>query len=59
MYEKNELWQEALAEYSKLNGGKSSENQFLVRINMGNIYFKQEKHAMAIKMYKMALDMTP
>lgn len=59
MFEKNELWQEALAEYSKLNNGRASENQFLVRINMGNIYFKQGKFPMAIKMYKMALDMTP
>jgi intraflagellar transport protein 88 len=59
MFEKSELWQEALAEYSKLNNGRASENQFLVRINMGNIYFKQAKFPMAIKMYKMALDMTP
>ena len=59
MYEKNELWQEALTEYTRLVNAKANESQFLIRINMGNLYFKQENLVLAIKMYKMALDMAP
>lgn len=56
-YERNELVAEALAEYGKLLNAKSSDSSFLVRVNMGNLYFRQEKFSLAIKMYKMALDM--
>lgn len=59
MFEKNKLFQEALSEYSKLLDMKAHDNTFLVRVNMGNIYFQQEQYSMAIKMYKMALDMAP
>ena len=30
-----------------------------LRVNMGNIYYKQQKYSIAIKMYRMALDQTP
>ena len=30
-----------------------------IRVNMGNIYFNQQKYPAAIKMYKMALDIIP
>lgn len=30
-----------------------------LRVNMGNIYYGQQKYTMAIKMYHMALDQTP
>lgn len=30
-----------------------------IRVNMGNIYFNQQKYAAAVKMYKMALDILP
>jgi intraflagellar transport protein 88 len=30
-----------------------------LRINMGNIYFQQQKYAQAIKMFQMALDQMP
>lgn len=59
MYEKNELWQEAMTEYTRLVNAKANESQFLIRINMGNLYFKQDNLLLAIKMYKMALDMAP
>ena len=38
---------------------KQSENVFLVRINMGDLYNKLKQYSNSIKMYKMALDMTP
>ena len=31
----------------------------LLRINLGNIYFEQQKYPVAIKMYRMALDQVP
>ena len=31
----------------------------LLRINMGNIHFEQQKYPSAIKMYRMALDQVP
>ena len=31
----------------------------MLRINMGNIHFEQQKYPSAIKMYRMALDQVP
>lgn len=31
----------------------------MLRVNMGNIYFEQQKYPAAIKMYRMALDQVP
>jgi intraflagellar transport protein 88 len=58
MYEKNELYQEAIQEYTNLTHAKSHESglESYVRVNMGNIYFKQQNYQMAIRMYKKALD---
>ena len=58
LYEKNELFQEALKEYTNLTNAKNHEDgmESFVRVNMGNIYFKQNNFSMAIKMYKKALD---
>lgn len=58
MYEKNELYQEAIQEYTNLTHAKSHESglESYVRVNMGNIYFKQKNYSMAIRMYKKALD---
>lgn len=44
-YEKNGLFHEALSEYKQLLNAKSSETSFLVRVNMGNIFFKQEQYS--------------
>jgi len=30
-----------------------------LKVNMGNIYYKQERFPLAVKMYRMALDETP
>jgi hypothetical protein len=30
-----------------------------LKVNMGNIYYKQKKFPLAVKMYRMALDQTP
>jgi len=62
MYEKNELYTEALQEYSNLTNAKNNEEfnpESFVRVNMGNIYFKQKNYSMAIKMYNRALDHVP
>ena len=61
LYEKNELYQEALREYTNLTNAKNQNNgmESFVRVNMGNIYFKQANYPMAIKMYKKALDIVP
>lgn len=61
LYEKNELYQEALKEYTNLTNAKNHEDgmESFVRVNMGNIYFKQANYSMAIKMYKKALDIVP
>ena len=58
MYEKNELYQEAIQEYTNLTHAKSHESGLepYVRVNMGNIYFKQKNYSMAVRMYKKGLD---
>lgn len=59
LYEQNELYQEAIKEYTNLTNAKNHEEgsmETLVRINMGNIYFKQNNFQMAVRMYKKALD---
>ena len=61
LYEKNEQFQEAIQEYTNLTNAKNHEFgvESFVRINMGNIYFKQNNFTMAVKMYKKALDLVP
>ena len=61
LYEKNELYQEAIQEYTSLTNAKNYESgvESFVRVNMGNIYFKQKKYKQAVKMYKKALDLVP
>jgi len=61
LYEKNDLFQEAINEYSNLTNADNHESNLegFVRVNMGNIYFRQSNFGMAIKMYKRALDLVP
>lgn len=59
MYERNELWAEARGEYERVGSTKACENQFLTKINIGNIHFRCDDMQQAIKVYKMALDMAP
>jgi len=57
--EANEYWPEALNSYSLIVKNKQYTNAGRLRINIGNIYFKQQKFPAAIKMYRMALDQIP
>lgn len=34
-------------------------NAYRLKVNMGNIYYKQAQYSKAIKMYRMALDQVP
>lgn len=50
---------EALTIYTQIVKNKQYPFSGRFRVNMGNIYFKQEKWTAAIKMYRMALDQIP
>lgn len=52
--------EEAIREYnSLLRESGPHPNSFLVRVNLGNLHFQEGDFRLAIKMYKMALDMAP
>jgi len=53
------MFQEALTKYNEIIKGKQYNCAGRIRVNMGNIYYHQQKYADAIKMYKMALDILP
>lgn len=55
-YHANKMYQEALNSYSVIVKNKLFNQAGRLRVNMGNIYFEQEKYQQAIKMYRMALD---
>ncbi|KAK9881542.1 hypothetical protein WA026_016420 [Henosepilachna vigintioctopunctata] len=55
-YFANELYQEALNTYQMIIKNKMFSNGQSLKINMGNIYLKQGRYEMAIKMFRMALD---
>ncbi|KAL3284015.1 hypothetical protein HHI36_018185 [Cryptolaemus montrouzieri] len=55
-YAANELYQEALNTYQMIIKNRMFSNGHRLKINMGNIYFKQGRYEMAIKMFRMALD---
>ena len=55
-YHKNGQHQEALTSYQHIVKNKEFPQSGRLRVNMGNIYFEQEKFPNAIKMYRMALD---
>lgn len=56
-YQKNGLKQEAFREYESLLKSSNYGNNYLVRVNIGNLHFEEGSYRVAIKMYKMALDM--
>lgn len=58
-YQNNNLHQEALAKYNEIIKSKLFQQAGRLRVNMGNIYFQQQKYSIAIKMYRMALDIIP
>ena len=51
-----EMYAEAIKTYSEIVKNKNYATANRLRVNMGNIYFKQGKYPNAIKMYRMALD---
>lgn len=53
------MFQEALTKYNEIIKGKQYSFAGRIRVNMGNIYYHQQKYAAAVKMYKMALDILP
>lgn len=55
-YEANGMYTEALDTYSSIVKNKNFAHGARLRVNMGNIYFEQQKYPMAIKMYRMAYD---
>jgi len=58
-HQANDNDQEALTIYQQIVKNKQYPFSGRFRVNMGNIYFKQEKWTAAIKMYRMALDQIP
>jgi intraflagellar transport protein 88 len=50
---------EALSHYNHIIKSKSTAMVGRLRVNMGNIYYEQQKYPTAIKMYRMALDQVP
>uniref|UniRef100_A0A3Q3AQJ6 Intraflagellar transport protein 88 homolog n=1 Tax=Kryptolebias marmoratus TaxID=37003 RepID=A0A3Q3AQJ6_KRYMA len=55
-YENNEMYPEALNSYQVIVKNKMFSNAGRLKVNMGNIYFKQKNYPKAIKFYRMALD---
>ncbi|KAI8909651.1 hypothetical protein EDD86DRAFT_190714 [Gorgonomyces haynaldii] len=58
-YHANRMYQEALNSYAVIVKNKLFNQAGRLRVNMGNIYFEQQKYSQAIKMYRMALDQIP
>lgn len=52
----NDMNAEALNAYAAIVKNKQYANPGRLRVNMGNIYYKQKKYSAAMKMYKMAMD---
>lgn len=58
-YYLSKMHDEALHTYSLLVKNKQYPQSGRLRVNIGNIYYKQQKYQSAIKMYRMALDQIP
>nr|CAB3255439.1 intraflagellar transport protein 88 homolog [Phallusia mammillata] len=58
-YEANEMYPEALNTYNVIVKNKMFQLSGRIKVNMGNIYFKQDNLPKAIKYYRMALDQVP
>ncbi|KAL4609141.1 hypothetical protein GN956_G24396 [Arapaima gigas] len=55
-YANNDMFPEALNTYQVVVKNKMFSNAGRLKVNMGNIYFKQKNYPKAIKFYRMALD---
>lgn len=58
-YAANELYTEAINTYQMITKNRMFANAYRLKVNMGNIYFKQGQYQMAVKMFRMALDQVP
>ena len=58
-YHASGMYTEALNTYSIIVKNKQYAQSGRLRVNMGNIYYEQNKYPSAIKMYRMALDQIP
>jgi len=58
-YAVNEMYAEALNTYQVIVKNKMFSNAGRLKVNMGNVYFKQKNYPKAIKFYRMALDQVP
>ena len=57
--EANMMTKEALIKYDEIIKSKQFTQAGRLRVNMGNIYFQEKNYALAIKMYRRALDIIP
>ncbi|XP_050301604.1 intraflagellar transport protein 88 homolog [Anthonomus grandis grandis] len=58
-YAANDLYTEALNTYQMITKNRMFASAYRLKVNMGNIYFKQGQYQMAVKLYRMALDQVP
>ena len=58
-YAANEMYGEAINTYQVIVKNQMFTNAGRLRVNMGNVYFKQKKYDKAVKNYQMALDRVP
>lgn len=58
-YQCGGLQSEALNTYTQIMKNKQFTHLGRLKVNMGNIYYKQKNFPLAVKMYRMALDLTP
>mmetsp|Transcript_25657 Transcript_25657/g.22677 ORF Transcript_25657/g.22677 Transcript_25657/m.22677 type:complete len:189 (+) Transcript_25657:435-1001(+) len=58
-YQNNGMFQDAINIYTTIVKNKQYAHGGRLRVNMGNIYFAQKKYLVAIRMYRMALDLIP
>jgi intraflagellar transport protein 88 len=58
-YAANDMDNEALNTYNIIIKTKDFNNSGRLKVNIGNIYFKQRQFAKAVKNYRMALDQVP
>ena len=58
-YQHAEMHTESLNAYSAIVKNRAYTQAGRLRVNMGNVYYSQQKYPHAIKMYRMALDQVP
>lgn len=58
-FEANEMYPEALNSYQVIVKNKMFQNAGRIKVNMGNIFYKQRQFSKATKYYRMALDQVP